>query len=132
MKIPHLLIAAAFAAMFMSANLSLDASAQTSGKTVKRVKGTVKSFNDAKGIGFITGESGEEFYFNKASTKGYSFEGQCVTFEIRSSPKGPVAKRVRGCPGSKPPLTGPIPFPTPSSFVRLPGPQRTPHSFRDT
>ena len=114
MKITQVVVVVAFVAMFVSAQLSTSANAQASrNPPVKRVKGTVKWFNDAKGIGYISGESGGEYYFNKAVANGQTIEGQCVTFEIRNSPKRPTARRVRGCPGIKPPTIGPMPFPAP-------------------
>ena len=115
MKPTHLLVVITAAAIFAFAELSPPVHAQTRvASQAKRVKGTVKWFNDAKGIGFITSEAGEDVFFDKAAVKGRPAEGECVTFELKSSPKGPVARRVRRCPGSKPPITtGPIPLPTP-------------------
>lgn len=113
MKFPHLLIVIGFVAMFMSAQLSAIANAQSSRQPAKRVKGTVKWFNDAKGVGYITSEKGEDLFYTKAWANGYTIEGECVTFEIKALPKGSAAKRVRGCPGVKRPSVGPITFPTP-------------------
>ena len=115
MKITQVLVVVAFVvAMFLSAGLSTSAYAQTPrNPPSKRVKGTVMWFNDAKGIGYITSETGTDVFYTKDSANGHTIEGECVTFEIRSSPKGPAAKRVRGCPGVKPPTTGPMPFPAP-------------------
>lgn len=113
MKIPNLVVVLAFVAMFVSAQLSVSANAQSSRKPPpKRVKGTVKWFNDAKGIGYVTSESGKDLFYEKASANGYTIEGECVTFEVGTSPKGPVAKRVRGCPGVKRPILGPVTFPS--------------------
>lgn len=115
MKTPHLLVVIAAAAFFSFADAAPHVYAQTRSQTqVKRIKGKVKWFNDLKGFGFITSDSGEDVYFDKAAARGSLPEGECVTFEVKPSPKGPVAKRVRRCPGSKPSTpTGPIPLPTP-------------------
>ncbi len=113
MKFPKLPVVLACVVMFMAAQLSAGANAQSTRKpAAKRDKGTVKWFNDAKGIGYITTESGKELFYTKASANGYTIEGECVTFERVSSKKGPVAKRVGGCPGVKRPVLGPLPFPS--------------------
>ncbi len=61
--------------------------------------GTVKWFNDAKGFGFITGESGEDVFvhFSEVQGEGYRSlaEGQRVEFDIADSPKGKRAANVR-------------------------------------
>jgi cold shock protein len=63
--------------------------------------GTVKWFNDAKGYGFITPQDGSKdvFVHHSAIQGGGGFksltEGQHVTFEIESGPKGPSAARVQ-------------------------------------
>jgi CspA family cold shock protein len=62
-------------------------------------KGTVKSFNESKGSGFITPEDGskEVFVHSKAidheEYKNLS-EGQKVEFEIQEGAKGPSAIKV--------------------------------------
>jgi cold shock protein len=110
MKIRHIVMVLAVAAMFASTKLSRSVQAQsTSATTLKTVKGTVKWFNDAKGTGYITSEAGESIFFDKAAAKGHTIEGECVTFQIKRSPKGLIAKRVRGCPGAKPPALNPNP-----------------------
>ena len=61
--------------------------------------GTVKWFNDAKGYGFITQESGPDLFVHFSSIEGAGFkslqEGDPVTFEVGSGPKGPQALNVR-------------------------------------
>ncbi|HEY5995917.1 MAG TPA: cold-shock protein [Candidatus Deferrimicrobiaceae bacterium] len=61
--------------------------------------GTVKWFNDAKGFGFITEETGEDVFvhFSEIQGEGYRSlaEGQQVEFEITSGPKGKKAANVR-------------------------------------
>lgn len=59
--------------------------------------GTVKWFNDAKGFGFIESE-GKDFFVHFSEVQGTGFkslkEGDKVSFEPASSPKGMVAKNV--------------------------------------
>lgn len=61
-------------------------------------KGKVKWFNDQKGYGFITPESGEDVFVHHKSIQGDGFkslsEGQEVTFEIEKGPKGYQAVNV--------------------------------------
>jgi cold shock protein len=63
--------------------------------------GTVKWFNDAKGYGFITPQDGSKdvFVHHSAIQGGGGFkslaEGQSVTFEVESGPKGPSAVKVQ-------------------------------------
>ncbi len=59
--------------------------------------GIVKWFNDAKGFGFIASENKDYFvYFKEIQGQGFKSlkEGDRVTFEPGSSPKGAVAKNV--------------------------------------
>lgn len=66
---------------------------------MKRVTGTVKWFNDAKGYGFIArdGGGGDVFVHYSAIT-GNGFkslaEGQRVEFTIQQGPKGMTAVNV--------------------------------------
>jgi len=59
----------------------------------------VKWFNDAKGFGFITRESGPDLFVHHTEIKAEGFrslsEGQRVEFEIAQGPKGLQAKNVR-------------------------------------
>ncbi len=61
-------------------------------------KGTVKWFNDSKGFGFITREDGEDVFVHHTSISGSGFkslsEGQEVTFDVETTPKGPRAINV--------------------------------------
>ena len=61
--------------------------------------GTVKWFNDAKGYGFITQESGEDVivHFNAIQAQGFKSlaEGDKVEFEVTRGPKGLQAANVR-------------------------------------
>ena len=63
-----------------------------------RQTGTVKWFNDAKGFGFITPESGADLFVHFRSIQGNGFkslaEGDAVEFEITEGQKGPAAEGV--------------------------------------
>ncbi len=62
------------------------------------VKGTVKWFNDQKGYGFITPESGKDVFVHHSAIQGSGYkslaEGQQVEFEIVAGPKGEQATNV--------------------------------------
>jgi CspA family cold shock protein len=63
--------------------------------------GTVKWFNDRKGLGFIQTEDGRDIlvHFTAIEGKNKSLEeGDRVEFKIIEGPKGPVATRVRKVP----------------------------------
>jgi CspA family cold shock protein len=64
-----------------------------------RQSGTVKWFNDAKGFGFITPESGEDLFVHFRSILGSGFktlkEGQKVTFTVVKGQKGLQADAVQ-------------------------------------
>ena len=62
--------------------------------------GTVKWFNDAKGLGFITpDEGGEDLFAHFSATQSNGFktltEGQRVTFDITTGQKGQQASNIR-------------------------------------
>ncbi len=61
-------------------------------------QGTVKWFNEQKGFGFITADDGQDVFVHHTSINQDGFrtldEGQRVTFEIVSGPKGPQASNV--------------------------------------
>ena len=64
------------------------------------VSGTVKWFNDSKGFGFITPDSGgEDLFAHFREIQGTGFktlkEGQKVQFEVRRGPKGLQAAAIR-------------------------------------
>lgn len=59
-------------------------------------QGTVKWFNDTKGYGFISPESGKDLFVHKNELKdSYIHDNDRVEFEVADSPKGPCAKNVR-------------------------------------
>jgi len=60
--------------------------------------GIVKWFNDAKGFGFITPELGDLFaHFSAINSNGFKTlaEGQAVTFDITTGPKGKLASNIQ-------------------------------------
>ncbi|HUN94062.1 MAG TPA: cold-shock protein [Burkholderiaceae bacterium] len=62
--------------------------------------GTVKWFNDAKGFGFITPESGgKDLFAHFSEIQGSGFkslaEGQRVQYSVKQGPKGPQATEIR-------------------------------------
>ncbi len=61
--------------------------------------GTVKWFNDSKGFGFVSQENGPDLFVHHSAIVGSGhqtlFEGDKVTFEVESGPKGPRATNVK-------------------------------------
>ena len=63
-------------------------------------QGTVKWFNDAKGFGFITPTDGSKdlfVHFSAIQQQGFKTlsEGQQVSFDVTSGPKGLQATNIR-------------------------------------
>ena len=63
-----------------------------------RYNGTVKWFNNEKGYGFISQESGDDVFVHFSAIQGKGFktleEGQSVSFEIEEGPRGKQASNV--------------------------------------
>ena len=66
---------------------------------MSRQNGTVKWFNETKGYGFITPESGPDVFVHFRALEGNGFktlaEGQKVSFEVVQGQKGMQAERVQ-------------------------------------
>jgi cold shock protein len=62
-------------------------------------QGTVKWFNDAKGFGFISRQSGDDVFVHFSAIQSGGFrslqEGQPVEFDVTKEPKGFQAQNVR-------------------------------------
>ncbi|HET9090242.1 MAG TPA: cold shock domain-containing protein [Acidimicrobiales bacterium] len=60
---------------------------------------TVSFFNDSKGFGFATDERGDDLFIHFSNIVGDGFrslsQGQRITFEEASGPKGREARNVR-------------------------------------
>jgi cold shock protein len=66
----------------------------------KVATGKVKWFNDAKGFGFITPDGGgEDLFAHFSAIQGSGFktlkEGQAVSFDVTTGPKGKQAANIK-------------------------------------
>jgi len=63
-----------------------------------RITGTVKWFNNTKGYGFISQDSGADVFvhYSAIREKGYKTlrEGEPVEFDVKMGPRGPQAENV--------------------------------------
>jgi cold shock protein len=69
-------------------------------KEMGMATGKVKWFNDAKGFGFITPADGsEDLFAHFSAVQGGGFkslkEGQTVSFDVTTGPKGKQAANIR-------------------------------------
>ncbi|MBI3474443.1 MAG: cold-shock protein [Acidobacteria bacterium] len=62
-------------------------------------QGTVKWFNDAKGYGFLSRNSGEDVFVHFSAIQSSGFkslqEGAAVQFDVTKGPKGLQAENVQ-------------------------------------
>jgi len=65
---------------------------------MEKETGTVKWFNDSKGYGFISRESGDDIFVHHSAINGSGFkslsEGDRVEFVVTKGQKGPAAGDV--------------------------------------
>jgi CspA family cold shock protein len=77
--------------------LSRNSKTIETGNTMEQ--GTVKWFNDAKGFGFISRQSGDDVFVHFSAIQAGGFrslqEGQTVGFDVTKGPKGFQAENVR-------------------------------------
>jgi cold shock protein len=63
-----------------------------------REQGTVKWFNNEKGYGFISRNSGDDVFVHHSAIQGSGFkslnEGDSVEFDVAKGPKGLQAQNV--------------------------------------
>ncbi len=74
-------------------------------KPGKAGEGIVAFFNDSKGFGFATDAKGDDLFIHFSSIQGDGFktltQGQRITFEEASGPKGREARNVRAVGGER-------------------------------
>jgi len=72
-----------------------------------RITGRVKWFNNTKGYGFISQDSGADVFvhYSAIQVKGYKTlrEGEQVEFDVRMGPRGPQAENVARLEGPEEP-----------------------------
>jgi len=64
--------------------------------------GKIKWYDEKKGYGFIEVEDGEDLFFHKSAIESQGYFGvrkfDSVTFEVRTTARGPQAVKVRILP----------------------------------
>src|ERR1700737_4722078 len=72
---------------------------QNGNRNINWNEGTVKWFNDAKGYGFISRQTGEDVFVHFSAIQAGGFrslqEGQAVQFDVTKGPKGWQAENVQ-------------------------------------
>lgn len=62
-------------------------------------EGIIKWYNEKKGYGFIETDSDGEIFFHRSGIEAYGHFGlqklDQVTFELKNTPRGPQAVRVK-------------------------------------
>ena len=60
-------------------------------------QGKIKRLVSEKGFGFVSDESGQEYFFHQSACASFATlrEGQAVTFQTAQGPKGPRAENVK-------------------------------------
>jgi CspA family cold shock protein len=85
--------------LFSPASDSSQQTIQNRKKETPMETGTVKWFNDAKGFGFISRQSGEDVFVHFSAIQAGGFrslqEGQQVQFDVTKGPKGLQAENVK-------------------------------------
>ena len=75
------------------------------GSTLHGSEGVVSFFNDAKGFGFASDEKGDDLFIHFSNIVGDGFkslaQGQKITFEEATGPKGREARNVRAVGGGR-------------------------------
>jgi len=81
------------AAILLSTNSEMEI------RNINGEQGTVKWFNDAKGYGFISRQTGEDVFVHFSAIQAGGFrslqEGQAVQFDVTKGPKGWQAENVQ-------------------------------------
>jgi CspA family cold shock protein len=95
---PQLVAGSASCVTTLTAAILLSRNSKTEiGNTVEQ--GTVKWFNDAKGYGFISRNSGADVFVHFSAIRSNGFrslqEGQTVQFDLVNGPKGFQAENVQ-------------------------------------
>jgi len=96
--VPQLTVGSAISVTFLTRSDSSQPKFKIeTGNTMEQ--GTVKWFNDAKGFGFISRQSGDDVFVHFSAIQAGGFrslqEGQAVQFDVVKGPKGFQAENVQ-------------------------------------